>query len=64
MGGTSVPMLSDQIAATGYKSVGAEAPPTMTSTANADRSSDSAARSSCLVGGTSVPMISAQVAAS
>ncbi|WP_428992745.1 DUF6053 domain-containing protein [Lysobacter enzymogenes] len=53
VGGTSVPMLSAQLAASGNKGIGAEAPPTTASTANADGSFDSARyRSSASVGGT------------
>ncbi|ALN59185.1 hypothetical protein GLE_3842 [Lysobacter enzymogenes] len=44
MGGTSVPMLSAQVAASGYEGIGAEAPPTTASTTNADRSFDPAAQ--------------------
>ncbi|WP_428995467.1 DUF6053 domain-containing protein [Lysobacter enzymogenes] len=44
MGGTSVPMLFARVAASGHKSVGAEAPPTTAGIAIADRSFDSAAQ--------------------
>ncbi|WP_428992741.1 DUF6053 domain-containing protein [Lysobacter enzymogenes] len=43
MGGTSVPMLSAQLAASVNKGIGAQAPPTTAGPAIADRSFDSAA---------------------
>ncbi|WP_428995468.1 DUF6053 domain-containing protein [Lysobacter enzymogenes] len=55
-------MLSAQVAASGYKSFGAEAPPTTASTASADGSSIPRLISQASVGGTSVPTLCAQVA--